>query len=224
MQNRRRWRPPVRHVATILPFASGWSAGPLAEMLRPASEKQYALSRSSPASHDASALTASTIRYAEPAASCGESPQPVRIAAASNIADSGMVDRPLHIILTDDPALIFQPFDRPWWRAFYSSIGTRRFQSRIAIAGSTSSHCITLQREQEMRATFHTYRFPGGLTLREITASPPQKGQGFNIGSSMSHPCRVDLPIVAGNPWKSTVVVCNMARHEDSGLATLSRA
>src|SRR5712671_907353 len=30
----------------------------------------------------------------------------------------------------------------------------------------------------------------------------------------MSRSWRADLPIVAGNPWKSTVVTCNMMRHE----------
>src|SRR5438552_10213361 len=31
-------------------------------------------------------------------------------------------------------------------------------------------------------------------------------------GSSL--PCRVDLPTVCGNPWKSTGADCNMARHK----------
>ncbi|TIP86800.1 MAG: hypothetical protein E5X58_31775 [Mesorhizobium sp.] len=31
---------------------------------------------------------------------------------------------------------------------------------------------------------------------------------------SMSRQCRVDLPSVTGNPWKSTVAVCDMTRHK----------
>ena len=57
-----------------------------------------------------------------------------------------------------------------------------------------------------------------GCSLGQENALGPHRrhpaGDGQSFASPMSHPCRVDSPIVAGNPWKSTVAVCNMVRHE----------
>lgn len=108
-QNSRRWGPPVRHDAMMRP-SSACKAGPLDETLRPASEKQYALSKFSSALHDELVSTLSTIRSSSdgPSTTGGSSPHP----AANAQRDVAIKTKNSFLIPKPSPRAIPQPPNR----------------------------------------------------------------------------------------------------------------